>query len=269
MVPLRLSQQHLNRLESCPRKFQHADVEGSISPTSLTLEERTAWGERFHLLMQQRELGLPIAALMADDLALREAFLGLMAAAPEIFQPPEGGGIWRDAEHHRSLALGEYLLVAVYDLLIAGEKEAQIIDWKTYPRPKDRAALANNWQTRLYLYLLVETSHYPPERVSMTYWFVRPAGKGPPEKVTFSYNRQQHQKTSRDLVHLCDRLGDYLNRYGRGEPFPQVDEASGICRCCPFARRCDRALEIDKGSAAETALPRQISPVSDIEEIPI
>ncbi|MEB3885320.1 PD-(D/E)XK nuclease family protein [Lyngbya sp. CCY1209] len=266
MIRFRLSQQHLNRLESCPRQFQHADLEGSISPKSSDLEERIAWGERFHLLMQQRELGLPIAALMAEEPQLEEAFRGLMAAAPELFQPPERGGIWRDAEHHRRLSFGEYLLVAVYDLLIAGEKEAQIIDWKTYPRPKDRTALANNWQTRLYLYLLVETSDYSPEQVSMTYWFVRSSRKSPPEKATFSYDRQTHRKTEQDLRNLCDRLGDDLNRYERGEPFPQVDEASGMCRSCPFARRCDRAPETDRGSADETALPRGIS---DIKEIPI
>jgi len=266
MIRFRLSQQHLKRLESCPRQFQYADLQGSISPTSLILEERLAWGRRFHLLMQQRELGLPIAALMADEPQLREAFRGLIAAAPELFESPPSGGMWRDAEHQRRLCFGEYLLVAVYDLLIAGEKEAQIIDWKTYPRPQDRTALANNWQTRLYLYLLVETSDYSPEQVSMTYWFVRPVGRSLPEKVTFSYDRETHRKTERDLRNLCDRLGDYLNRYERGEPFPQVDEASGMCRSCPFARRCDRALETDRGSADETALPRQIS---DIEEIPI
>jgi hypothetical protein len=48
--------------------------------------------------------------------------------------------------------------------------------------------LAKNWQTRLYLYVLAETSAYPPDSLSMTYWFVQLPRS--PEQITFNYNQQ-------------------------------------------------------------------------------
>jgi ATP-dependent exoDNAse (exonuclease V) beta subunit len=59
------------------------------------------------------------------------------------------------------------LLTVIYDLLIEAEDNAQILDWKTYPQPKEQNRLAKDWQTRLYLYVLAETSDYLPEQISM------------------------------------------------------------------------------------------------------
>jgi len=61
---LRLSQGHLNLLETCPRKFQHTYLEQLNSPANPEHEERQTLGSRFHLLMQQREMGLPINSFL-------------------------------------------------------------------------------------------------------------------------------------------------------------------------------------------------------------
>ena len=120
-------------------------------------------------------------------------FLALVKAAPEVFSPQNNysSGEFREAEHYRTLGFGDYVLVAIYDLLTATQNEAKIIDWKTNQRLVNREKLANNWQTRLYLYLLVETSDYPPEQVSMTYWFVRLRGDEKPQKITFVYDNSE------------------------------------------------------------------------------
>ncbi|TVU53673.1 MAG: PD-(D/E)XK nuclease family protein [Arthrospira sp. PLM2.Bin9] len=221
---LRLSQNHLHLLETCPRKFQETYLDGLVSPITWEEDENMAWGSRFHLLMQQGELGLPIQGFMAEDRELQNCFLALVKAAPEVFSPQNNysSGEFREAEHYRTLGFGDYVLVAIYDLLTATKNEAKIIDWKTNKRLVNRQKLADNWQTRLYLYLLVETSDYPPEQVSMTYWFVRLRGDEKPQKITFVYDQQQHEKNYRDLTKLCDRLSDYLHQYQRGEPFPLV-----------------------------------------------
>ncbi|MEL6502777.1 MAG: PD-(D/E)XK nuclease family protein, partial [Cyanobacteria bacterium J06623_1] len=57
---LRLSQGQLNLLETCPRKFQNTYLEQLRPPANPEYEEKQLLGSRFHLLMQQREMGLKI-----------------------------------------------------------------------------------------------------------------------------------------------------------------------------------------------------------------
>ena len=65
--PFRLSQSQLNRLAACPRKFQHTDLEQLAAPSEPDQQERQNQGTRFHLLMQQWLLGLPVKPLVQND----------------------------------------------------------------------------------------------------------------------------------------------------------------------------------------------------------
>ncbi len=234
---MRLSQGQLNLLERCPRLFQHTYLDQLGSPTSLEQQERQTWGSRFHLLMQQRELGLPIESLVQEDAQLQRWMTAFAGAAPEILTPPNSQ-TFRESEHCRTLKVQEYLLTVVYDLLIADESLAEILDWKTYPKHQNRRWLEQNWQTLLYLYVLVETSDYLPEQISMTYWFVQSPQE--PQSLKFTYNTTQHQQTRHKLNRLLSQLSDWLQRYQAGEPFPQVGEGSALCDSCQFAVRCER-----------------------------
>jgi hypothetical protein len=266
MVQWRLSQQQLNLLSQCPRKFQYIYLDGLTSPDSVEAEKRLAWGDRFHLLMQQRELCLPIDPIIAQDPQLQQCFQQFLKTAPDLFTSESDS--WRIAEHQRILKFEEILLVVVYDLLITQPQQAQIFDWKTYRRPRDQNQLALNWQTRLYLYVLVETSHYTPEQVSMMYWFVQPQGDQSPQSLVFSYTAQQHQQTHQDLTQLIDTLQQNLHDYQQGEPFPQVNLEAGLCKDCAFALHCQRTPE----SLNSVSLPVSASHLTDldqIQEIPI
>lgn len=246
---IRLSQGQLNLLEACPRKFQHIYLDRLSSPTTLEQQERMAWGDRFHRLMQQRELGLPMDGLLDESDPLRHSTIALVCAAPEIFATKSEG--WREAEHCRTLQFQGSLFTVIYDLLIQGERNAQILDWKTYPLPKNRGKIEANWQTRLYLFVLGETTSYLPEQLSMTYWFVKLPDR--PKSLTFAYSRKQHERTRQDLSDLLERLEGYIKDYrDRALPFPQVPEAKGECRFCPFNRRCQRGETQDwQSSIAE------------------
>ena len=222
---IRLSQGQLNCLEQCPPLFQQIYLEQLRSPTSPDQQEKQSWGTQFHLLMQQRELGLPIDALLKQDEQLQHSLTALVNAAPEILQPE--AGTWREAEHSRTLRVQNYLLTVVYDLLIASTT-AQIIDWKTYLQPQNRARLAQNWQTRLYLYVMAETSHYLPEQLSMTYWFVRLPTQ--PQRLTFMYDSVQHEATRQDLANLLAQLDRYLKDYlNEGITFPHIPNCEQSC----------------------------------------
>ena len=260
---LTLTQGHLRQLEICPRRYQYTHLEHIPVPTDPAMLERQRWGTQFHLVMQQRELGLPVEDFLREDAALDGAVNGLLAAAPELFAPQPDD--FRQSEHRRTLVFNGYTLTAIYDLLVLGPTRGQIIDWKTYQRPPKQAQLAKDWQTRLYLYLLVETSNLAPEQVSMTYWFVAPPGSEassePPSSITLTYDEAKHRRTGADLQRSTDRLTTLL---APGDDLPQVDSALGYCTHCPFAVRCQRWSE-RFGADRAIALPA----IADIAEIPL
>ena len=234
---MRLSQGQLNLLERCPRQFQHIYLDQLGSPANPEQKERQTWGSRFHLLMQQRELGLPIESLVQEDPQLQCWMTAFASAAPEILTP-QTNNQFRESEHCRTLQVQDYLLTVVYDLLIADDHTAQILDWKTYPKPQNKRKLEQNWQTRLYLYVLAETSDYLPEQISMTYWFVQSEDK--PQNIKFTYTHVQYEKTAQKLNHLLNKLTYWLQLYQQGELFPQVAEGSKHCEFCQYVTRCDR-----------------------------
>ncbi len=264
---LRLSQGQLNLLEACPRKFQHTYLEKLNSPSNPEQEERLTLGSRFHLLMQQREMGLPIDSFLEADTQLQSWMLGFADAAPEILTAASDNQTFRESEHYRTLQLEEYLLTVVYDLLIADNQQAQILDWKTYPKPPNKRKLESNWQTRLYLYVLAETSDYLPENISMTYWFVQSEGK--PQNIKFNYNTAQHIRTAKKLNQLLSQLTNLLEDYQNNQQFPQVVEGSKTCDSCQFAKRCDADGGKLRTQAPEEVIKDSLPNFDSIQEVPL
>ena len=259
----RLSQGHLKTLQECPRKFEYIYLRSlaTLSPTDR--QQSMQFGSDFHRLLHQQELGMSIEPFLAANPKIQAAVQGLQQAAPQLFAAnPE---IERVSEQVRTLMItgtdqeNQYLFTAIYDLLLLGVK-AQIVDWKTYGRPARVEKMDQDWQTRLYLYMLVATSDYQPAEVSFTYWFVQ---SDPPQSVTFGYSDRQHQKTQQELAELIDQLSDWLQLYRQGKSLPQVDPAKQLCQNCQFVARCDRAEypdEVQKLSRLQ---------IADIEEIPV
>ncbi|NJO11979.1 MAG: PD-(D/E)XK nuclease family protein [Leptolyngbyaceae cyanobacterium SL_1_1] len=198
--PLALSQGLLNLLTTCPRKFQYTYFDELGLPIAPEQQASVTWGSQFHLLMQQRELGLPIDSLPAMETDFRESLEALIAVAPDLFMPdlsPTDPVTFRQSEHRRTVEFGGYLLTVIYDLLILRSEQGQIIDWKTYLQPCSRLVLAQDWQTRLYPYVLAETTTLAPSQISITYWFVRHRDRQSnclqPQQLTFAYGDQQHE----------------------------------------------------------------------------
>jgi PD-(D/E)XK nuclease superfamily len=234
---LRISQRHLKILETCPRQFEYTFCDRLTLPTAATQQSKSQLGSDFHLLMHQRELGLPIEPILARSPQLNTWMQAMLQTAPELFQIDLQ--TWRESEHVRTLAIDDYLFTAIYDLLILQPDRADIIDWKTYPLPKYKKDLDLEWQTRLYLYLLAETSEYVPKQIAFTYWFIQSTPQ--PKSVKISYTLKQHRQTQTDLLALLGKLTTWLDAYrSHQEPFPQVPASSGLCQKCNFAQRCNR-----------------------------
>ncbi len=254
---IHLSQSHLNLLETCPPKFQQVYLDRLASLPDPEQQESLDWGSRFHLLMQQRELGLPIESLLESDRELNHAVTALIEATPELWS--ENTQTWREAEHCRTLSWHNCLLTVIYDLLITQSDRAIILDWKTYRHPAKQDKLARDWQTRLYLYVLVETSDYPPEKVSLTYWFVKSADT--PQSMTFKYSKTEHQKTQKNLQQLLDRLEQWLDNYQQGTTaFPHHPDCAASC---PFAERILASSPENSSNMAEN-LAREIADIAEI-----
>ena len=223
---IRLSQSHLNLLSICPPKFQQVYISLGSLPAP-EQQDSMQWGKRFHLLMQQRELALPIEPLLAEDSELDNSLKALIEAAPELATPETNN--WREAEHCRTLSVDHFLFTVIYDLLIAEVDRAVILDWKTYRKPVDSEKLKHNWQTRLYLYVLIETSEYEPEQIQMTYWFVK---SGKPSRVTINYSQTEHQQTEDELTILLADLKTWLQNYREFQTdFPHQPNCE---HSCPF-----------------------------------
>ena len=253
---INLSQSHLNLLSTCPPKFQqvYLDCLGSIPDPQQ--QESMQWGSRFHLLMQQRELSLPIESFLATDAELNASMKDLIEAVPELIEPRDN--IWREAEHCRTLGYSNFILTVIYDLLVAKEDKAIILDWKTYSKPEKRNRLASNWQTRLYLYVLAETSEYSPEQIQMTYWFVK---SGKPTNVTFDYSQTLHQQTEQDLDALLFQLKTWLQNYQQHQiDLPHKPDCQAKCPYHQYL--CSE----DTASVQHQEL---IQAIAEIGEIPI
>ncbi|TVP68431.1 MAG: PD-(D/E)XK nuclease family protein [Leptolyngbya sp. LCM1.Bin17] len=263
MSPTPLTQGHLKKQEHCPRRVQYTYLDRLIAPADPDILQRQRWGTQFHQIMQQRDLGLAVGPLLEQDPHLKVAVEGLLTHAPELFIDPEPG--LRQSEHRRSLPYDRYSLTVVYDLWIVTPQHGQIIDWKTYLKPPQQAQLAQEWQTRLYLYVLAETTDLPPDRLSMDYWFVQPQGTSladsPPSRVAIPYSEAEHRRTDRDLRRLTQSLTHLM---ATAEPLPQVDEAQGLCRTCPFAVRCQRSSD-----RHQPPTPISLPAVADIAEVPL
>jgi hypothetical protein len=275
---LQLSQTHLNLLETCPRKFQHTYLEQLGGLATPEQQERLAAGSRFHLLMQQRELGLPVVPFVQEDDQLRRWYEAFEGAADRILNlSHEFDQTFRQSEHQRTLEFKidevmnaeqeSYLLTVIYDLLLCDSQQARILDWKTYPRPQSARWLQQNWQTRLYPFVLVETSNYLPEQVSMMYWFFQAQGDSPsePQSLHFPYNSRLHAQTRQDLHHLLSQLATWLQQYQQGKPFPQVPESSPQCESCNFVLRCQREQTTETEGKDRSYLMN----VAEMQEVPI
>ncbi|MEB3291190.1 MAG: PD-(D/E)XK nuclease family protein [Leptolyngbya sp.] len=263
-----LTQGHLKLLEICPRRLQYSYLDQLAAPEDPERLERQRWGTRFHLAMQQRELGLSLDPLLAQNPELATAIQSLEEQAPDWFGPdsdPTEPAFLRQSEHRRSLGWGAYELTVVYDLLRLTPHSGQIIDWKTYRQRPRKAQITQDWQTRLYLYVLAETTDLEPSQLSMTYWFVPPPSERTPKaanrpgSITLTYSPNKHRATARDL----HRLTRYLDELLAAKQFPQVEAAKGHCLHCPFALRCQRA-----GISADLLLA-PIPTIDSIDEIPL
>ena len=254
---MRLSQGHLSLLETCPRQFQHQFLEQlNLQNRSFDEEERLQSGSEFHQIIQQRSLQLPIEPLLAQDAQLAQWFSAFERAMPAFFDRAYASSReLAESEQVRTVACLGHCLVVIYDYLVLEPESALILDWKTSQKPNSSRSIAKSWQSKLYPYVLHQTSHYKADQIELRYWFFH---HDTAEKLSLPYTDADYRETDRQITRLLSQLNDWLNDYkDHATPFPQTLDMK-TCDRCVYAVRCDRAL-------AETEQPDR---VMDWEQIP-
>ncbi len=214
---IHLTQESLTLLENSPQKFQKIHLEKNGMPFSAINKEQQDIGNDFHTIVKQLLMGLPVSSLLSNYPHLRHWVEGLKKAVPDIFTPASSDEL-KECEYPCTLMMEGHLLSVVYDLLIASPEKAEILEWTTSKMPAKPKFIRDNWQTRLYLYVLAEQGDYKPEEISMTYWFVQ--SEGLPQSFKFTYNTVQHKKTKLHLLQLVGQLNNWLLGWQAGTDFP-------------------------------------------------
>ena len=197
--PLRITQTHLKVLADEPHQFRPRFLDGLGMPAVFNAEA-IARGRQFHQLMHQRSLHLPVEDLVAYDHNLQRYF-----DAYEHQPPPLLSGD-QLAEYPLAVPFVGFQLFGVLDVLVRNPQQMQIVDWKTYRRARPIEDLREDWQTRLYLFLLATWSEYPPESLSMVYWFA----EAPRQTVEIHYSSEAFKQDRCTICQLLETLNQWL-----------------------------------------------------------
>ena len=248
------SQSSLQDYADCPRRFQLRFLDRLLYPAAesepaLENERHQQEGQYFHRLAQQYLLGIPVEKLarLANTPNLQRWWENFVHATdlaglkdlPDLYP-----------ELTLSAPLGDYRLVAKYDLIAITEDEKLVIyDWKTYrKRPRDEW-LSARWQTRVYRAMLVAAGSQlnggkpiVPERCEMVYWFAN----YPDDPARFPYNEAQYKRDWDTLVKLTEEIRT-------ASSFPLTDDRQ-MCSYCTYRSYCDRGIQAGSLDAIEAEM---------------
>jgi CRISPR/Cas system-associated exonuclease Cas4 (RecB family) len=245
-----LSQSSLQDYVDCARRFQLRYLERLVYPAvetepALENERHQREGEYFHRLAQQYLVGIPQEQIgkSANSENLQRWWENFLAS-PDLRGLRDFGGLYPEAT--LSAPLGNYRLLAKYDLIAVRDGQAVIFDWKTYRNRPRNEWLAARMQTRVYRALLVHAgAHlrdgraFEPEQVEMVYWF----SNFPDESARFAYTSAQYKRDWDTLLKLADEIRNASSH-------PLTDDRTK-CSYCPYRSYCDRGIRAGNMDQAE------------------
>lgn len=219
---------------ACQRRFQlryQRRLAWPVGPLDAASAAALDRGRRFHQLLQQHFLGLPLAQPAADEPDLGRWWRLFQSQGPRL---PAGK---RLPEFNLTAPIGQHFLTGRFDLLLATDDGLYIYDWKTGVRARSVVALRQDLQTRVYLALVAEGApalwrDIRPESVRLTYWYA----SDPPATRTLAYDSAWHAENWADLTAL---VGQIEHQIASGDDLPLTDDLDQ-CRRCAYQAYCRR-----------------------------
>lgn len=250
-----LSQSSLQDYVDCARRFQLRYLERLSYPAvesepALENEKHQQEGEYFHRLVQQYLIGIPAEQVskLANSANLQRWWENFLSQ-PDFQNFRNFESLYPEAT--LSAPLGNYRLLAKYDLLAIENGKATIYDWKTYRKRPRNEWLSARMQTRVYRALLVHAgAHlndgqpFQPEQVEMVYWFA----EFPNEPARFTYTSAGYKRDWDSLVKLADEI--LRSAQDDASSFPLTDDRTK-CLYCPYRSYCDRGVRAGDLEQAE------------------
>ena len=267
-----LSQSSLQDYVDCARRFKLRYLDRLSYPAiesepTLENEKHLQEGEYFHRLVQQHLIGIPAdqIAKLANTPNLQRWWENFLAA-PDLrglnaLRYASGvlredlGGLY--PEITLSAPLGNYRLLAKYDLIAIENDKAIIYDWKTYRKRPRSEWLSGRMQTRIYRALLVRAgAHlnngkpFEPEQIEMIYWFA----DFPGEPARFPYTSAQFKRDWDMLDKLAEEIASALRQaQDIASSFPLTDDRQK-CAYCTYRSYCERGIRAGDMEQAEAEM---------------
>jgi len=261
-----LSQSSLQDYVDCAKRFQLRYIERLSYPAvesepTLENEKHQQEGAYFHRMVQQYLVGVPADQItrIANSVNLQrwwENFLN----AKDLSGLRTLSGLYPEAT--LSAPLGNYRLLAKYDLIAIQNDKVTIYDWKTYRRRPRNDWLAARMQTRVYRALLVQAgahlnngTSFEPEQIEMVYWFAN----FPDEPARLAYTSAQYKRDSNTLVKLADEIDN-------ASSYPLTDDTTK-CSYCLYRSYCDRGVRAGDMEQVEADASTELSTWLESEEL--
>ena len=252
-----LSQSSLQDYVDCARRFQLRYIDRLSYPAiesepTFENEKHQQEGEYFHRLTQQYLIGIPAEQIskLANTANLQRWWENFLANE-DLRVLKELGGLY--AEATLSAPLGQFRLLAKYDLIAIQDNKATIYDWKTYRKRPRNEFLSARMQTRVYRALLVHAgahlNHnqpFEPEQIEMIYWFA----DFPNEPARFAYTSAQYKRDWDLLLKLSEEI---LRQAQDASSYPLTDDRTK-CLYCPYRSYCERGVRAGDADQAETEM---------------
>ena len=256
-----LSQSSLQDYMDCAQRFKLRYLDRLSYPAvetepALENEKHQQEGEYFHRLVQQHLIGIPAeqVAKFANTPTLQKWWENFQTAKDltglrEILgrrseMAGDLSGLYPEA--NLSAPLGNYRLLAKYDLIAIRDDKVTIYDWKTYRKRPRNEWLSARMQTRVYRALLVQAgSHlnkgqpFEPEQIEMVFWFA----DFPDDPDRFSYTSLQFTRDWDSLRRVSDELAT-------ASSYPLTDDRQK-CLVCTYRSYCERGIQAGDMEQAE------------------
>jgi CRISPR/Cas system-associated exonuclease Cas4 (RecB family) len=248
-----LSQSSLQDYVDCARRFQLRYLDKLSYPAiesepALENEKHQQEGEYFHRLVQQSLIGIPSEQIgkLANSTNLQRWWENFLNAI-DLRGLKDLGGLY--TETTLSAPLGNFRLLAKYDLIAAHDGKATIYDWKTYRKRPRNEWLSARMQTRVYRALLVHAGahlnngqSFEPEQIEMIYWF----SDFPNEPARFPYTSTQYKRDWDMLLKLEEEIRS-------ASSYPLTDDRQK-CVFCPYRSYCERGAQAGDVEQAEAEM---------------